>query len=674
MITIPRAFRLHLLSDGSLTYGNGQTWRRTVQGREQLLGPDQPVPENGPGATWPMGELFGMPALSVSESATTRALDYVRADGTRVRAAIPSHQVPGLNGSRAVNRRIVSAVPGGWQRWPELYRVFEMTVSQAPDGFLTVDTAIATPTDHVAGAIGYFDGECYAYAENNNSMTVIVRRFGTHAYRRCVTDSPFGQSDFWCASDPDGQLWAFTNSGGRALLHKPDGSSVWMPPGENRGVMTFWRRGVRETRVWTVTIDGNGEPVLIGRRVENLAADAPAIQLRGLWFNDLAERDTPEGWEFAGWEAGPGTGFLERVPYDAPETPFVRFVASDAPEDEAFDVPANLTPRWRGYYYSLDGMAGNVGGGYRTTGAIIESISVDKKGKPDVPAEHLSRVLATWTSPKETIAQSPNWPTDRQRVIDHFRKFGSPVIVYADDPIWNRHDHEQDFLAAGVPVVRGLRAYPSATVENADARLDTAAAMVARIRADIAAAPGAVHIARPGYTQQGFWPRRQVRDFNKALTALLEERTDNGSPKYPASKVTSDMDWGWERPANDPWLNRYFDALCDATPTPTEDVWPHSVPKPVEPTDPTPPVPTGPTTPAPTPATTSPSPSTRDAVAIAGVVAALVPLGVVGTQAILRGIAAVRGRQSAEEIAADLAWVKQDAAFRRELSRLAAGD
>lgn len=659
---------MHMLSDGSITYGNGQTWLRRPSGEVDLLGPEQPIEGNGPGATWPMGEWLGLPALSVQMPGNVRSLDYVMADGTRAWAPIPIHQCPGLDGSRAINGRVVSAVPGQWIGRPELYCVFETKVSKTAEGF-SVENRDVTPTDHVAGAIGNFDGECYAYAENNNSMTVIVRRFGTHELRRCVTDSPFGQSDFWCALDPDGQMWAFTNSGGRALLHKPDGSSVWMPALENRGLVTFWRRGVRETRVWTVTIDGNGEPVLIGRRIDNLAADAPAMQLRGLWFNDLVERDTATGWEFAGWEAGPGTGFVETVSYDAPETPFVRFVAPDAPLDEAFDIPANLIPRWRGYYYSLDGMAGNVGGGYRTTGAIIESISVDTKGKPDVPPAHLPRVVATWVSPKETIAQSLNWPTDRQRIIDHFKTFGVPVIVYADDPIWNRHDHEQDFLAAGVPVVRGLRAYPSATADNADARLDTAAAMVARIRADIDAAPGAVHVARPGYTQQGFWSRRQVRDFNKALTALLEERLEDGSPKYPAAKVTSDMDWGWERQPNDPWLNPYFDALCAATPTPTEDVWPHHVPTdtpndPPKPNEPKPPV-----EPVPTPA---PQPSTRDALAIAGVVAALVPLGIIGTQAILRGIAAVRGRQSDEEIARDLAWLKEDAAFRRELSRRAA--
>lgn len=56
------------------------------------------------------------------------------------------------------------------------------------------------------------------------------------------------------------------------------------------------------------------------------------------------------------------------------------------------------------------------------------------------------------------------------------------------------------------------------------------------------------------------------------------------------------------------------------------------------------------------------------------IIQTLLPLGIAAGEIIFRAVRAIRGEAvSAEELAADIAWLKQDAAFRESLSQMASG-
>lgn len=64
----------------------------------------------------------------------------------------------------------------------------------------------------------------------------------------------------------------------------------------------------------------------------------------------------------------------------------------------------------------------------------------------------------------------------------------------------------------------------------------------------------------------------------------------------------------------------------------------------------------------------------KELAALLGIINVLAPMGLAAVETIGRAVRAIRGPEAtAEEIAADIAWLKTDAHARRELSRLAAG-
>jgi hypothetical protein len=510
------------------------------------------------GSRWPCGWFQGTPVTSEQAAGNQRILQASTAINTQVQPA----QCPGYRPTLAVIRgHVVSSLNG---------EHFVDGVQQA------------YPEPNSRWDIDDFNGDFYLYKETDAApWPVVVRRTNGGLVRRIHAAA----SNSRVFTAPDGEAWVFANVGGGAQLFPPDGSTLNAPPGESRGVLT-WKDG--ELLVWTVTIDSDMTPVLLGRPVGNWRADAPAIQLRGLWFAGLEVAVAGNGFNFAGYFDGPGGKlFVDTVPFNTPRAVFVRHV----PPLDA--LPSSLPAMLAGYLGGESTSPGIVGGTGSAKRVLLEGFK--QNGLPwFTPAEEPTlRVL--FVDPLESHAPD----VEVTNALSAQDRTGAWLNFYCDRPRVTDDvlQTARRLKNEGRAVLLGLRAYPTGPA-------DTAEDIASRLQADIDKFKDEFKLTvyAPAYDQSGFWSSIDTMLVRKALRAICTVVGAN------SSAIVGLFFFGWKRPPVIQPIEQDVADICAAVQQPNIDTmlpkWkrPTATPPATPPSasPPSPPGGTG-TTPVPTP-------------------------------------------------------------------------
>lgn len=443
-----------------------------------------------------------------------------------------------------------------------------------------------------------FDGQYYLYKETDaDPWPMVCRRVDGSLVRR---DAGGWYQNARVFTAPDGQPWIFANLNGRAIVVSPQGIFT-SPAGESRGVLT-WHNG--ELLAWTVLIDRDGSPVLLGR-AWSAGMEGPAMQLRGLWFAGLDVVPTPAGYLFAGYFDGPGgAAYVETIPYTAPRAPF-------AFAEETLDpVPAVLEPMLDGYLTSDPAAPGILGGTHSGKAHLIEGCHQD--GTPWWTREEEARLRVIFMDPQESHAAD----VEERNALAAQDRTGAWLGWYCDRPRFTDDvlKKARASVQAGRPSLLILRAYPSGPNDTAEAIAD-------RLQADITLYRGEfkLMVCAPTYDQSGFWSTVDPLLVRKTLRAICRVLQDN------QGAVLGLVFFGWKRPPVVTAIEDDARAICGATADVDVDLMlPRRLPTP--PVTQPPVVPPAPVIPPVTKPVQKPKPSQTPKVAVAiggGILAAL---------------------------------------------------
>jgi hypothetical protein len=470
------------------------------------------------GSRWPCGWFQGSPVTSEQAAGNQRILQAA----SQINSQVLPAQCPGYRPTWAVIRgHIVSSLNG------------QHFIDGVPQAY---------PEPNPRWDIDDFNGDFYLYKETDaDPWPVVVRRTNGGIVRRIRANA----SNARVFTAPDGEAWVFANVDGRAQLFPPDGSTLHAPPGEYRGVLT-WKDG--ELLVWTVTIDSDMTPVVLGRPVSDWRADAPAIQLRGLWYGGLEVAVTGDGFRFAGYFDGPGGRlFVATVPFNAPRAAFVRHV----PPLEA--LPTSLPAMLAGYLGGVSESPGNVGGAGSTKNVVLEGFK--QQGEPWFTAADEPRLRVLFVDPQESHAPE----VEIVNALAAQERTGAWLNFYCDRPrVTDDVLETARFIKGeGRAVLLGLRAYPTGPA-------DTAEEIAARLQADIDRFKNEFKLTvyAPAYDQSGFWSTIDNMLVRKALRAICRVVQAN------SSSIVGLFFFGWKRPPVIQPIEQDVADICAAIPAP----------------------------------------------------------------------------------------------------------
>ena len=555
MHSIPNGWKPIISDDGTkVAFGNGFTRVLDLaSGRiTDIGGVDGAVTV---GSRWPCGWFQGAPVTSEQAAGTQRLLQ-----AAGLSAPVQPAQCPGYRPTWAViGGHVVSSLGG----------------VHFIDG-----TQQNYAEQNPCWDIDDFNGDFYLYKETNaDPWPLVVRKTDGSLVRRI----PVAASNARVFTAPDGQAWVFANVDGRAQLFPPDGSTVTGPPNEYRGVLT-WKDG--ELLVWTVTIDSDMTPVVLGRPLNNWRADAPAIQLRGLWYAGIEVAVASEGFRFAGYFDGPGgTLFVDTVPFNAPRAPFLRV------EPPLESLPAAMPSMLVGYLGGESASPGNTGGAGSNKGVLLEGFK--QQGDPWFKAEDEPKLRVLFVDPQESHAPD----VELRNALTAQERTGAWLNFYCDRPRVTDDvlQTARRLKAEGRAVLLGLRAYPTGPADTADE-------IASRLQADIDKFKGEFRLTvyAPAYDQSGFWSTIDRLLVRKALRAISRVVLANPGP------IAGLFFFGWKRPPVIAPIEQDVAEICGAVPAPNIDAllpkWKPAAAAPAA-------TPTPAVSPTPTPAV-SPTPAT----------------------------------------------------------------
>jgi hypothetical protein len=473
------------------------------------------------GSRWPCGWFQGAPVMSEQAAGNQRILKAA----SQINTQIQPTQCPGYRPALAVVRGHVVSSLGGEH--------FIDGVQQA------------YPEQNPRWDIDDFNGDFYLYKETDAvPWPVVVRRRDGGFVRRIHV--PASNARVFTA--PNGEGWVFANVEGTAQLFPPDGSTVPAPPGEYRGVLT-WKDG--ELLVWTVTIDSDMTPVVLGRPFSNWRADTPAIQLRGLWYGGLEVAVASDGFHFAGYFDGPGGRlFVDTVPFNAPRAIFARHV----PPLES--LPASLPAMLAGYLGGVSESPGNVGGAGSTKNVLLEGFK--QQGEPWFTAAEEPRLRVLFVDPQESHAPD----VELTNALRAQERTGAWLNFYCDRPRVTDDvlQTARRLKSEGRGVLLGLRAYPTGPT-------DTAEEIASRLQADIDRFKDEFKLTvyAPAYDQSGFWSTIDNMLVRKALRAICTVVRAN------AGSIVGLFFFGWKRAPILMPIEQDVAEICAAIPAPDLD-------------------------------------------------------------------------------------------------------
>jgi hypothetical protein len=469
------------------------------------------------GDGWPAGwKDTTTLAMSVQGDGNTR-LGFVvdLLTGTKVAQDIPPWQCPGYGGQTA-NGHTVSSIPTGWHG------------SAKPGYSIFCDGVDVTPPEQVMGGCP-FDGHHYCYRLPDQQWATAIRNIN-HELVRIIP----GGVDRWAPdifTDPSEGCWHFSVVGGVPVINTPDGVDITLWAGESRGVLT-WHNG--EMLVWTTTFD-QGEQVLLGRPMDRLYQDTPAVTVRGVWQVELQIIPGSSGWVAVGHHIARGEVTMGVAAFDQPRRVYAPITSTGLP---TMTFPEKLRAVW----------CVAVGDG-KIQGPGHLDWSYTGTSRPHVEGGSWAVKDAEDGHPAAVIFHDMRELPDR--MVELARQTGAALVLYHDKNEVNPHlALIADLRSQGVAAIIGHQCYP--VQDDVDKTLWAVTSALEAYQAT--GMP--VMLVRPVYLGNGVgnqpvWRQHVVCSINLKLTDLIQS----------FSCVLLDAAFAWMRsngPQDYPWLKTYW--------------------------------------------------------------------------------------------------------------------